>query len=152
FIEQPRVLDGDDCLSSEAPEKLDFPVVESSYLLPVDDYRANHFTVFEHRDHKERSHAADLRKSHGVLVGLVRSHMLPYVSNLDNLFGLSHSRYRTPSDQRLALAKLGKGARCIVLCHYTESVCFTKKQCSEVGLTQFRSVGQNGIEQAVQVA
>jgi hypothetical protein len=30
---QGRVLDGNDCLSGEAPEKLDFTVVESSYLL-----------------------------------------------------------------------------------------------------------------------
>jgi hypothetical protein len=92
FIEQPRVLDGNDGLGGEALEKLDFPVVESSYLLPVVDYCPNYFTVFEHRHHKERSHAADLRKSNNVLVGWVGSHILPYVSNLDDLFGLSRTQ------------------------------------------------------------
>jgi hypothetical protein len=32
-------------LRSEVLEKLDFPVVESSYLLPVDNYCANYFAV-----------------------------------------------------------------------------------------------------------
>ena len=92
FAQQPRVLDGNNSLGCEAPEKLDFTVVESSYLLPVDNYCPNYFTVFEHRHHKEGSHAADLRKSNRVLIGLVGSHMLPYVSNLDDLFGLSHTQ------------------------------------------------------------
>jgi hypothetical protein len=121
-------------------------------VVRLDDYRPNHFAVFEHGHRKERSHARELRNGSGVLVGWVGSHMLPYVSNLDDLFGLSHTQQRTPSDQRFASAKLGIGARCIVLCHYSECVCFTKKQCSEGGLTQFGGVGQNGIEQAVEVA
>jgi hypothetical protein len=92
FVEQPRVLDGDNGLGGEVFDEVDFPVVESSYLLPVDDYCSNYFTVFEHRHDKKRSDAADLRKSDGVLIGWVGSHMLPYVSNLDGLFGLSHTQ------------------------------------------------------------
>ena len=72
--------------------------------------------------------------------------------NVDQLFGLGRAHQKTPSGQRFALAKLAISRRCIVLCHYAECVRFAKKQCSEVGLTQFRGVGQNGIEQAVKVA
>ena len=71
FVEQPRVPNGDDGLSREALEKFDFPLVESSYLLTVDNYCSNYFAVLEHRHDKERSHAADLRKSSEVLVGWV---------------------------------------------------------------------------------
>jgi hypothetical protein len=57
----------------EVLDKLDFPVVESSYLLPVDDYFPNYFALVEHRHGKECSHAARLRKSGNILVGWVRS-------------------------------------------------------------------------------
>src|SRR4029077_14543944 len=106
-------------------EKLDFPVVEGSLLL-VDNYCPKHFAVLEHRHYKDRSYAADLHKSGNVLVGWVGSHILPYVSNLDDLFGLSRTQQKTPSDQRFASAKLGISRRCIVLCHYAECVRFTK--------------------------
>src|SRR5262249_19781578 len=152
FVEEPCVLDGDDGLSCEALEKLDFPVVESSYLLTVDNYCPHYFAVLQHRHYKHRSHARELRKGSDVLVGWVRSHIFPYIRNVDQLFGLSRAQQRTCSGQRFALAKLSIGRRCVVLCHYAKGITLIKRQGSEVSLAQSRGVGQNGIEQAVTVA
>src|SRR5262249_18507640 len=144
-VEQPCVLDSDYRLSGEVLEKLDFPVVESTYLLPVDNYCPNYFAVPEHWHANDRSDAADLRKSSRVLVGWVRSHIVPYVDLLVELFGPNHTK-RTRSDQRFALAKLGIGRWRIVLCHYPKCVPLIKIQRSEVRLTKVGRVGQNRIE------
>ena len=127
-------------------EKLDFPVVESAHLLPVDNYCPDYFAVPEHWHANEGSDAADLHKSSRILVGWVRSHIVPYVDLLVELFGLTHTQHRTRSDQWFALAKLGVGRWRIVLCHYPECVPLIKIQRSEVRLTKVGGIGQNRIE------
>ena len=49
FIEQPRVLDGDDGLGGEILHKLDLLVGEGPNLLTVDADDADQYIVLEHR-------------------------------------------------------------------------------------------------------
>ena len=51
FVEQARVLDGDDCLRSEVREQLDLLVGERAYLLAIDADRSDHLIILEHRNH-----------------------------------------------------------------------------------------------------
>src|SRR5262245_5045219 len=50
LVEQPRVLDGDDGLSSEVLDQLDLLVGEGADLLSVDSDSADQFVVLEHRN------------------------------------------------------------------------------------------------------
>ena len=49
FVEQPRVLDGDDGLGGEVLHQLDLLVGERPHLLAVDDDGADQLVVLEHR-------------------------------------------------------------------------------------------------------
>ena len=56
FVEQPRVLDGDDGLGSEVLDELDLLVGKGANFLAVDGYcRRSIRLLFEHRDKKEVS-------------------------------------------------------------------------------------------------
>ena len=54
FIEEPRVLNGDDGLFGEIVNQLDLLVSEWPHLLAVDIDDADQFVLFEHRHDKER--------------------------------------------------------------------------------------------------
>ncbi len=60
FIEQSRVLDGDDGLRGEVSDELDLFVGERANLLTVDREHADHFIVFQHRHADERPSAGKL--------------------------------------------------------------------------------------------
>ena len=49
FVEQPRVLDGDDGLRGEVRDQLDLLVGERAHLLAVNDDGADQLVVLEHR-------------------------------------------------------------------------------------------------------
>ena len=55
FVEQPRVLDGDDGLGGEVLHQLDLLVGERPHLLAIDADDANELVVLEHGDHEERA-------------------------------------------------------------------------------------------------
>src|SRR5262249_4963387 len=60
FVEQPRVLDGDDGLRGEIGDQLDLLVGKGAYLLAVDGDDANQFVLFEHWDGQESPRAKNL--------------------------------------------------------------------------------------------
>ena len=60
FVEQPRVLDGDDGLGGEVLHQLDLLVGERAHLLAVDHDGADQLVVLEHRHDQRRSRAAEL--------------------------------------------------------------------------------------------
>src|ERR1700722_7584734 len=47
FVEQPRVLDGDDGLRGKTPYQLDLPVAERAHLLAIHDDSADQLIVLE---------------------------------------------------------------------------------------------------------
>ena len=54
FVEQPRVLDGDDRLGGEIPHQFDLLVGERSHFLTEDDDSADQHIVFKHGNGKMR--------------------------------------------------------------------------------------------------
>ena len=66
FVEQPRVLDGDDGLRGEVLDQLDLLVGERPHLLAVDRDGADQPVVLEHRHTDEGAPAGKL---HGGLRG-----------------------------------------------------------------------------------
>ena len=61
FVEQPRVLDGDDGLGGEVLHQLDLLVGERPDLLAVDEDSADQLVVLEHRHANGRPRAAEPR-------------------------------------------------------------------------------------------
>ena len=59
FVEQPRVLDGDDGLGGEVLDQLDLLVGERTNLLAVDGDRADQLVLLEHRHGENGPHAAE---------------------------------------------------------------------------------------------
>src|SRR5262252_4757991 len=59
FVKQPRVLNGDDCLSGEILYKRNLLVGEGPDLLAIDGDSADQHIVFEHRNGDQRSCAAE---------------------------------------------------------------------------------------------
>ena len=50
FVEQPRVLDGDDGLGGEVRDQLDLLVGEGTDFLAIDSDDADQFVLLQHRD------------------------------------------------------------------------------------------------------
>src|ERR1700693_3884677 len=65
FVEQPRVLDGDDGLGSEVLHQLDLLVGEGTNLLPIDDDGADQHIVIEHRYREVSSRAGGVGQEDG---------------------------------------------------------------------------------------
>src|SRR5262249_5819267 len=60
FIEQPRILDGDDGLGGEVRHQRYLLLGEWSDLLAVNPDKADYFRVPEHRDAKQSANAGDI--------------------------------------------------------------------------------------------
>ena len=65
FVEQPRVLDGDDGLRGEVLYQLDLLVGERTHLLAIDDDGADQLVVLEHRHDERRCARRRARRAHG---------------------------------------------------------------------------------------
>ena len=60
FVQQPRVLNGDDRLGGEILHELDLLVGERTDFLAVDAERADEPVFLEHRHHEDGSCAGDI--------------------------------------------------------------------------------------------
>ena len=60
LVEQPRVLDGDDGLVSEAADQFNLAVSEWPHLLAVDDEGPHELVLLEHGDGDDRPRTAEL--------------------------------------------------------------------------------------------
>src|SRR6516225_315491 len=63
FVEQPRILDGDDGLGCKVLHQLNLLVGEWANFLAIDRDCPNQFTLFEHRHSKHRANAGDFHCS-----------------------------------------------------------------------------------------
>ena len=60
FLQQPRILDGDDRLFGKIAQKRDLLIGERLNFLAINRNRADKITVPEHRDDGERSRASEV--------------------------------------------------------------------------------------------
>src|SRR6516165_8362933 len=106
FVEQPRVLDGNDGLRGEVLDQLDLFVGEGLNLCAVELNDTKQLLLLQHRDAQHRACTSELnnRCLHGI--GRIARHLL-YVSYLDHLLGFQYAakpgvsgrlnKWRTPS-------------------------------------------------------
>ena len=62
FVEQPRVLDGDDGLGGKVLNQLDLLIGEGPDLLPINGDSADQLVFIEHRDNEKRAGAGKVSK------------------------------------------------------------------------------------------
>ena len=84
FVEQPRVLDGDDGLGGEVLQQLDLLVGERPHLLAVDAEHADKLAILEHRNVDQRAGAAALRDDDGRLLAGEIGFVEPQIGNLQS--------------------------------------------------------------------
>ena len=139
FIEQPRVLDGDDGLSGEALHECDLLASEGAHFRSVDADGTDQFIVFEHRHCDKAARAGhpdeELRVPRVSLIGRVLGH----IGSLDRSFGprdLCDYRGAGHAHQRLALSEIDIRGRCVVHRHGAISLPLTQEQHAEIGLAE----------------
>jgi hypothetical protein len=82
FVEQSRVLDGNDGLGCEVLHQRDLLVSEGPHLLAVDTERTHKFLLSEHRHDEQRASGRKLSQSATRLGRLAQT-----VRDVDNLLG-----------------------------------------------------------------
>ena len=93
FVEQPRVLDGDDGLGGEVLHQLDLFIGERPDLLAIDDDGADQLVLLEHRYKQSASERRQIRRGlprrgSRLSITLLRRE----VGNVDDLLGLRRVR------------------------------------------------------------
>ena len=94
FVEQPRVLDGDDRLRGEVLQQFDLLVGERPHLLAVDAEHADKLAILEHRNVDQRAGAAALREDDRRLLAGEVAFVLPKIGNLQRRFTGRDARQR----------------------------------------------------------
>ena len=117
FVEQPRVLDGDDGLGGEVLDQLDLLIGKGANFLVEDCDGADQFVVLEHRGRDEASCPAKVNEPDEISVALLIRCILKAVRNVQQLFCGDHaSKHPTGADRRFASPEFDKGWRRIMTC------------------------------------
>src|SRR5262249_56487081 len=85
FVEQARVLDGDDGLRGEVLDQLDLFVGEGPNLLAINADRSNELVFLEHRHPEPRARARQFDKANHEVIALDVSLLSREVVNVDYL-------------------------------------------------------------------
>ena len=85
FVEQPRVLDGDDRLGGEVRDQLDLLVGERANFLAIDGDGADDLIPFEHRNRHHGADAAHLDGGHRQYLAIKIGTAFPQVGHMHRL-------------------------------------------------------------------
>ena len=152
FLEQPRVLDGDDGLPSEVRDQLNLLVGERPHLLADHRERANQFIVLEQRNRENGPIAGGHASDHE---WMVLGRQRPDIGDLDHFLGDCEApqwRVRWWSQQRIAGARLDVGGGVVVCGNHAKGISVAQVEISEDGLTDARRIRQHGLEHGLQFA
>ncbi len=155
LVEQPRVLDGDDCLRGKILYKLNLFIGERPIFLAVNAYGADQLVIFEHRSNHETSSTGKFNQIDGIGIALLVGSVSCIVLNVDQLLRRNRSSKRAPRariKQRSALAVFGKCSRHIVHRGDAGHCAFLKLQYAEISRAQPRGVRQYGVENGLKRA
>ena len=150
FVEQPRILDGDDGLRGEVLHQLDLLVGKRANFLAIDGDHADKFVVPEHRHQDER---IVRRRAVAARPAIALGRM---VGRVDHLLG-SHGTVEQAAGCRLesiasALEKFSKSGRTIVHRTGVQHAVVMKIQRAELGVADTRGILQHGLENRLQIA
>src|SRR6516164_6717514 len=84
FVEQPRVLNGDDGLRGKILHKLDLLVGEGADFLAIDDDRTDQLIVFDHRHAEVRARTGRFGQKHGGRSAIAECLIGPQVRDVDD--------------------------------------------------------------------
>ena len=153
LVEQPRVLDGDDGLATEAGEQLDLLVGEGPNFLAVYGDDADHVVILEHRHPDQSAGLRNLDRcnthSHAV------SRRFAYVIDLNHLpvaGDVAYGALRIGNNKGLGekiFAVLGRSA---VYCDDAKFVALAEPKVAKFGLTDARCILQDRFENRLQVS
>src|SRR5271169_2611158 len=144
FIEQPRVLNGDDGLGGEVLYQLDLLVVERPDLGTVDDEGADQLIFLEHRDREHSPGAGELGKLRSA--SIERIEFFQDVGDLNRLLSrhrASERGVRVRADYWVAPPHLYKWLRGIMHRNSPKGITFASIQDTEFGLADARRVGEH---------
>ena len=116
FVEQPRVLDGNDRLRGEILHQLDLLFAERPHLLSVDDDGADQFIVLKHGHGQLRPPAGELGRRAG-------NRRLQHVERVNHLLRLVqdvHIRARDCFGAAALAKKIAEGRRQVHHCRRVE--------------------------------
>src|SRR5262249_17259741 len=155
FVQQPRILDGDDGLFCEIVHKLDLFVAERPHLLAVDGDRADQLILLEHRYDENGASAGYLgqgnRRWLAFDVGLLQSEVGDVLQLLgrDNAaerIGGAEADYRVAPPQRVPFQWRA------VHRDDAKRVSVVQQEIAEFRLADARGILQHGLEHRLQLA
>jgi hypothetical protein len=154
LVEQPRVLDGDDCLSSKICHQRDLLVIEGAHLLAVHNNCTNKFVVLQHGNCNKRSDTSNFDSGNDVWITSFSEELLScQIGNMDNRFGCDQATERISRTRTngCAAAKLGKGKRGIVCRCEMQGVAVPAKYIAKLGITNASGILQDRCEHGLEI-
>ena len=154
FVEQPRILDGDDGLGGKTRQQVDLCLAEGTNFLAIDRDQADQLIVLEHRHRDQAAHAGQFYEAAFLRI-FVRGCFRRHVGDLDGALRLRHARqHRRAGDgrQRFAASEFGKRGRCVVHRHRAAKIAFGEIQRAEIGLAKTRGTFQDDRKYPLQIA
>jgi len=148
FIEQPRVLDGDNGLGGEVCKQLDLLVGEWADFPAIDRDRTDEFVILEHGDEDQRTATTQFDGSYdiGIAIDVVLlGHGIDNVNRATSANDAAKTTYWSWTDWA-ALLKFRKRRGRAAERDCSEGVVLKSVQDAEMGLTEPRRVFQHRIE------
>src|SRR5262249_3821002 len=91
LVEQPGILDGDDCLSGEILYQRDLLLSEGAGFLAGNPERTDYFVVLQHRHNKQRSPPAEVDGGDHLCPSFKVTLLFFGVGDVNNRFGRQHT-------------------------------------------------------------
>jgi hypothetical protein len=155
FVEQPRVLDGDDGLSGEVLYQRDLFVGEWPDFLSVDADDTDQSILLEHRDTEGGPITPEVDARNHKRIAFDVGLYFPDIVNVDHLFA---SRYaaqnaiRWRPDHWLALPRFSIRRRSVVHGRHAKGIGVPEIECPEFGLADTCRILQYGLKDRIQLA
>src|SRR5262249_52273013 len=156
FVEQPRVLNGDDGLACEALNQLDLFFGERPNLPPIDGDGSHKSPLLEHRDREKRPSAGGLNEWDQPRIAFEKSLLGCQIRDVSDCVGLGKPRERGASNiaerKHWLASKLRKTPGGRFHQGRVECIILEKEQITKLGLTNSHCLVQHGVEDRVEVS
>ena len=156
FVEQPRVLDGDDGLSGEVRDQCDLLVGEGTNLLADNDERADQFVLLQHRDGQKRPYAPKFDGRNDIRIALFDvACVRRKIGDVNHRLCRHHATEQDVSDsgrngERLRASAKAGGVLCVA--DEVQGVAVPTVDISELGVADADRILQHGRKHWLKIA